>query len=166
MHVDVGLVERRRARGCRCFFVRHGDEVVAFGWLATGVEWIGELELEIRPGPAEGYIWNCATHPAHRRKGFFRALANGIATQALREGLNRLWIGTLDIPAAKAVADLGFVPALRFTSVWLSGIRWLRVRRADTDDQALSMAAREVLAIAGRPLRLGASMKRAEQRVH
>ncbi len=166
MQVDVNLVESRLARGCRCFFGRHDDEVVAFGWLATGVEWIGELELEIRPGPGEGYIWNCATDPRHRRKGFFRSLVTGIATEAHRDGLNRLWIGTLDIPAAKAVADLGFVPALRFTSVWMSGIRWLRVRRADTADQALSMAAREVLAIAGVPLRLGSSMKRAEQRRH
>jgi len=166
MQLDVGLVESRFARGCRCFFSRHDDEVVAFGWLATGAEWIGELELEIRPEPGAAYIWNCATHPAHRRKGFFRSLVAGIAAQAEREGLNRLWIGTLDIPAAKGVADVGFVPAMRFTSVWMYGVRWLRARPADSVDPALLVSARQALAIAGVPLRLGSSMKRAEHRVH
>lgn len=166
MHVDVGLVESRRARGCRCFFGRHGNELVAFGWLTTGAEWIGELELEIRPGPDEGYIWNCFTDPRHRRKGFFRALVNGIANQAHKDGLTKLWIGTLDIPADKGVADIGFVPAMRFTSVWIYGIRWLRARPADPVDPALLISARQVLAIAGVPLRLGSSMKRAERRRH
>lgn len=166
MQVDSDVVDARMARGCRCFVARLGDEVVAFGWLATRTEWIGELELEITPQPGAAYIWNCATHPAHRRKGFFRSLVRGIAAQAEREGLNRLWIGTLDIPAAKGVADVGFVPAMRFTTVWMSGIRWLRARPADSVDPGVLMSAREVLAIAGTPLRLGSAMKRAEHRVH
>jgi len=166
MRVDRDVVDARMARGCRCFVARLGDEVVAFGWLATRTEWIGELELEIRPEPGAAYIWNCATHPAHRRKGFFRSLVNGIATHARGDGLKRLWIGTLDIPAAKAVPDIGFVPAMRFTTVWMSGIRWLRARPADSVDPAVLTSAREVLAIAGVPLWLGSSMKRAEQRRH
>lgn len=166
MQVDVDLVRSRMARGCRCFVARLGDDIVAFGWLASNVEWIGELELEIRPGRAEAYVWNCATDPRHLRQGFFRAMVNGIGAHARREGLKRLWIGTLDIPAAKAVVDAGFVPALRFTSVWMYGMRWLRVRRAETVDPELLDAAREVLAIAGRPIRLGASMKRADRRSH
>ncbi len=166
MQLDRDVVAERMARGCRCFVARLGDEVVAFGWLATGTEWIGELELEITPERDAAYIWNCATHPAHRRQGFFRGLVSGIATQAQSEGLNRLWIGTLDIPAAKGVADAGFVPAMRFTSEWMYGVRWLRARPADSVDPAVLMSARQVLAIAGLPLRLGSSMKRAEQRRH
>ena len=166
MQVDVDLVRSRMARGCRCFVARLGHDVVAFGWLASGVEWIGELELEIRPSRGEAYIWNCATDPRHRRQGFFRSIVNGIVAQARQEGMSRLWIGTLDIPAAKAVADAGFVPALRFTSVWMSGMRWLRVRRAETVDSDLLIAAREALSIAGRPIRVGASLKRADRRTH
>lgn len=166
MQVDLDLVAARMGRGCRCFTAMLDQKVVAYGWLATRTEWIGEVELEITPGRDEAYIWNCATDPRHRRKGFFRAVVGGIAAQAREEGLQRLWIGTLDIPPAKAVAQLGFVPAIRFTSVWLSGIRWLRVTPAAVVDPALLSAAREVLAIAGRPLRLGSSMKRAESRVH
>jgi len=166
MRIDREVVAARLARGCRCFVARHWGEVVAFGWLTTRTEWIGEVELEITPGADAAYIWNCATHPAHRRKGFFRALVTGVAAQARREGVLKLWIGTLDIPAAKGVADIGFVPAIRFTSVWHAGIRWLRARPAPDVDPALLMSAREVLAIAGRPLRLGSSMKRANRRRH
>jgi GNAT superfamily N-acetyltransferase len=166
MQVDIDLVKARMARGCRCLVLRVGDEIAAFGWLATGPEWIGELELEIRPGPGEAYVWNCATDPRHRRKGFFRSVVSGIAARARHEGVKRLWIGTVDIPAAKGVADAGFVPALRFTSVWVSGMRWLRVKAAETADPGLQLAAREVLSIAGRPLRLGTSMKRADRRIH
>ena len=166
MQVDVDLIKSRMARGCRCFVARLGHEIVAFGWLGSGLEWIGELELEIQPGRQEAYIWNCATDPRHRRRGFFRAIVNGIAARAREQGLHRLWIGTLDIPAAKAVADAGFVPTLRFTSVWVSGMRWLRVRPAEAVEPNLLQAARAVLAIGGRPIRLGASMKRADRRTH
>jgi GNAT superfamily N-acetyltransferase len=166
MHIDRDILDARIARGCRCFVARADDEVAAFGWLATRTEWIGELELEITPGEREAYIWNCVTHPDHRRQGFFRSVVNGIAAQARNEGLDRLWIGTIDIPPAKAVADAGFVPALRFTAVWHAGIRWLRVRRAEPTDADLQMAARQVMAIRGRPLRIGTSMKRAVQRRH
>ncbi len=166
MGPDGDLVAPRLARGARCFAARLGREVVAFGWLSTDSEWIGEVELEISPGPDEAYIWNCATHPDHRRKGFFRAIVNGIAAQARTEGKKRLWIGSLDIPAAKAVAQNGFVPAIHFTSVWMYGMRWLRVRPAAGVDLSLELAAREVLSIGGRPLRLGSSMKRAERRRH
>jgi GNAT superfamily N-acetyltransferase len=166
MQIDREVAAARMSRGCRCFVARHGGEVVAFGWLAIGTEWIGEVELEITPGADAAYIWNCATHPAHRRQGFFRALVTGIAAQARREGFKRLWIGTLDIPAAKGVADVGFVPAIRFTTVWHAGIRWLRARPAEAVNPDLLMSAREVLAIAGRPLRLGSSMKRATRRRH
>jgi GNAT superfamily N-acetyltransferase len=160
------LVATRFARGCRCFGARVGGELVAYGWLSTANEWIGEVELEIRPGSNEGYIWNCATRPEHRRKGYFRAIVKAITAQARTEGLTRLWIGSEQIPAAKAIAQAGFAPSILFTSVWLSGMRWLRVRPADSVDPGLLMAAREVLSIGGRPLRLGASMKRAERRSH
>ena len=166
MGPEGDLVALRLARGCRCFAARLGREVVAYGWLTTASEWIGEVELEIRPGSNEAYIWNCATLPEHRRKGYFRAVVKTIVAKARTEGLTRLWIGSLEIPASKAVAQAGFVPAIRFTSVWMSGVRWLRVRPADGVDPGLLTAAREVMALGGRPLRLGSSMKRAERRTH
>lgn len=166
MGPDGDLVEPRLARGCRCFAARVGREVVAYGWLSTAGEWIGEVELEITPRQGEAYLWNCATHPEHRQRGFFRAIVKGIAAQARTEGMTRLWIGSLDIPAAKAVAQNGFVPAIHFTSVWMYGMRWLRVRPPGGVDPRLELAAREALSVGGRPLRLGSSMKRADRRRH
>jgi len=166
MGPDGDLVALRLARGCRCFAARLDGQVVAYGWLSADTEWIGEMELEIKPGRREAYIWNCATDPRHRQKGFFRAIVRGIVDQARKEGLARVWIGTLDIPAAKAMAQAGFVPAMRFTTVWMYGVRWLRVRAAPGVDRGLLTAARMALAIVGRPLRIGSSMKRAERRRH
>jgi len=90
----------------------------------------------------------------------------GIVDQVRNEGLARVWIGTLDIPAANAMTQAGFVPAMRFTTVWMYGVRWLRVRAAPGVDRGVLTAARKALAIAGRPLRIGSSMKRAERRRH
>lgn len=166
MGPEGDLVGMRLARGCRCFAARLGSEVVAYGWLSTASEWIGEVELEISPGRGEAYIWNCATAPDYRRKGYFRAVVKEIVNQARNEDKTRLWVGSLDIPAAKAVAQAGFEPALQFTSVWMYGVRWLRAKVAAGVDPRLELAAREVLSIGGRPLRLGSSMKRAERRRH
>jgi GNAT superfamily N-acetyltransferase len=166
MGPDGDLVSSRLARGCRCFAARLGQQVVAYGWLSTSREWIGEVELEIAPHQGEAYIWNCATDTEYRRRGFFGAIVKSITAQARTEGLKRVWIGSLDIPASKAVAQAGFVPAIHFTSVWMYGMRWLRVRPAGGVDPRVELAAREVLAVGGRPLRLGSSMKRAQHRRH
>ena len=110
------LVAPRLARGCRCFVVSVDGAIAGYGWLSTGPEWIGELQLEIRPQPGEGYIWNCVTLAEHRRKGVFASLLVGICEVARGEGLKRLWIGSVAIPAERAVAPSGFRPVLRFTS--------------------------------------------------
>jgi len=92
---EADLVAPRFARGCRCFAVIVDDGVAGYGWLSTGPEWIGELQLEIHPRSGEGYLWNCATILEHRRTGIFRSLLVGIAEIARRDGLQRLWIGSL-----------------------------------------------------------------------
>jgi GNAT superfamily N-acetyltransferase len=166
MGSDADLVAIRLARRCRCFAGWVGTEFAGYGWLSTGPEWIGELDLEIRPAVGEAYLWNCVTMPEHRRKGVFRALMAGVAARARTEGLTRLWIGSVALPAEKAVPQVGFVPVLHFSSEILSGIRWLKVRSVPDVENELLASAREVLAIGGRPLRLDTWMKRAEPRRH
>lgn len=109
-------------------------KVVSYGWLSTSTEWIGELGLEISPAVGEGYIWNCLTLPEHRRQGHYRALLEGIVAWARGEGLERLWIGSIEDPAEKADTDAGFVTVLSFTVRRFAGVRWLAARsdpRAD-----------------------------------
>src|SRR5207253_2901168 len=51
---EADLVAARFARGCRCFAVISDGAIAGYGWLSTGPEWVGELQLEIRPGAGEG----------------------------------------------------------------------------------------------------------------
>jgi GNAT superfamily N-acetyltransferase len=130
MGAEGDLVARRLARGSRCFAVWIGGEVAGYGWLSTGSEWIGELQLEISPLPGEGYIWNCVTLEGHRRKGVFRSLLLGISETARQEGMRRLWIGTVAVPAEKALEPSGFRPALRFGFVRVAGLHSMQVTAA------------------------------------
>jgi GNAT superfamily N-acetyltransferase len=118
------------------------DRVGGFGWLSTGPEWIGEIGLEIRPLHGEGYIWNCFTIPEHRRKGIFRSILVGISNVALDEGLRRLWIGSVAIPAEKALGPSGFRPALSWSGFAVAGILFASVVGRDVE---LAHEAAEVL---------------------
>ena len=154
MGADGDLVAARMARGCRCFGAWLGDELAGYGWLSTKPEWIGELELTIRPGAAEGYIWNCFTLENHRRRGVLRALLAGIRGRARDEGMTRLWIGSVAIPAEKAFGPSGFTPALVFASELIVGYRWLQVQPAAGADPAVAKAAHAVVGVpSGRFLR-------------
>ena len=124
---EADLVADRFARGSRCFASWVEGSIGGYGWLSVGPEWIGELQLEIQPRPGEGYLWNCATIPEHQRKGIFRSLLIGITGIARQEGLKRLWIGSVAIPAEKAVGPSGFRPALRFTTMTFAGLHGMRV---------------------------------------
>jgi GNAT superfamily N-acetyltransferase len=155
MGPDGDLVEARLARGCRCFGGWLGGELAGYGWLSTKPEWIGELELEIVPGEGEAYIWNCFTLEHQRRRGTLRALLAGITARGRAEGLRRLWIGSVAVPAEKAFGPAGFTPALVFASELITGYRWLQVGPAAGADPALVDSAHHVIgAPSGRFLRI------------
>src|SRR5260370_1757099 len=84
-------------------------------------EWIGEVDLEIRPGEGEAYIWNCVTLPAHRRQGVFGAMVAGIAPGARTEALSRFWLGGVALPAEKGLPRARFAPVPHFSTAVLSG---------------------------------------------
>ena len=159
MGPEGDLVASRLGRGCRCFAVRIDGAVAGYGWLSTGAEWIGELQLEITPNPREGYIWDLATLVEHRRKGVFRSLLVGISEAARRYGLKRLWIGTIAVPAEKVLGPSGFKPALYFRSTKLFG--WHVLTVASASDAKLTRAARAVLKPRAQLL-----LRPSERRVH
>ena len=144
MGEEAPLVAPRFARGCRCFAALADGAVAGYGWLSRGPEWIGELQLEIRPRDGEAYVWNCVTLAPHRRRGVFRSLLLGITETARREGLQRLWIGSVAIPAERAVEPSGFRPALRFTTVSIAGMHIMLVSQ---EEGALGVEAESVLSI-------------------
>ncbi|MGH7763721.1 MAG: GNAT family N-acetyltransferase [Candidatus Dormibacteraceae bacterium] len=166
MGPDADLLEVRLARGCRCFAAFVDGAVAGYGWLSTAPEWIGEIQLEITPRPGEGYIWNCVTVLEHRRKGVFRSMVMAIAAAGHMDGLERIWIGSVAIPAERAVGPAGFKPALHLHTAVKAGMCWLKVLAPVDTDPALVDAAREALAIGGRPLRLATTLRRSRPRRH
>jgi GNAT superfamily N-acetyltransferase len=164
MGAEGDLVDLRLGRGCRAFVGSAGGEVVAFGWLSSGAEWIGELDLEIRPPAGEAYLWNCFTLPAHRHGGYFRGLLGHVVAVARDEGLSRLWIGAVDGGAESAVTGTGFAPVLYFRAVTLDGVRWITVRASEDVDQTLLSTAMSALGGGHGPLRSG--FRRVRRRRH
>src|SRR5947199_1865836 len=114
MGADADRVAIRFGRGCRAFARVVDGAIVSYGWLSAGREWVGELALYLEPALGEAYVWNCFTLEAHRRRGHYRRVLEGIVSVARSEGLRRLWIGSVDVPAEKADADAGFERVLRF----------------------------------------------------
>jgi GNAT superfamily N-acetyltransferase len=159
MAEEAPLVRPRFERGCRCFVVMIDRSIAGYGWLSTRPEWIGELQLEISPGPNEAYVWNCVTLAAHRQKGVFRSLLAGVSQAARGEGVKRLWIGSVAIPAEQAVAASGFRPAMRFTSFGAAGIHFLRVSTAK--ENAPGVEAERVLQV-----KPGFYVRRSQRRSH
>jgi GNAT superfamily N-acetyltransferase len=164
---EASLVRPRFARGVRCFAAMADNGAIAgYGWLSTQPEWIGELQLEIRPGPGEGYLWNCATIPEQRRRGVFRALLTGICNHAQAAGMRRLWIGSVAIPAEKAVGPSGFRRALTFSTWTLGPMHVLISGPAAEADGKLVREARVVLGSQEAPMRLGLSIHGRVARIH
>jgi GNAT superfamily N-acetyltransferase len=161
MGPESDLVALRLARGCRCFggWARAG--VVAYGWLSAGPEWIGELGVEIRPAPGEAYVWNCVTLPEHRRQGIFRNLLQCVLASAASEGLTRVWIGSTEAFADKAIRDAGFHPVLKFESRPFGWWRRLSVDAADDAEREVVAAALRAIAIP-----LGVGLYRSRRRRH
>lgn len=139
-------VAPRFRRGCRAFVVLEREAVVAYGWLSTGPEWVGELGIEVRAGPNEAYVWNCFTLAKHRRRGHYRSLLEGMVAAARRDGLTRLWIGSIEDPAEKADADAGFKAVMECRVTRFLGLHWLRVRPVSGADPALVEMARARMA--------------------
>ena len=147
------LAAPRFARGCLCFVGWLDGKVAGYGWFSTSPEWIGEIQLEIKPRQREGYIWNCVTVPEYRRKGVFRSVVMGASLAARRLGTKRLWIGSVDIPAERALAPLGFEPALFFASADVAGLHLMRVtagsNRTLANDACAALGVRPGLVIRG-----------------
>ena len=160
------LVAPRLTRGCRCFAASQGDTLIGYGWLSTTAEWIGELEVEITPAAGDAYVWNCVTLPPHRRQGLFRALLSRVVAIGRKEGLNRLWIGSVEDPAEKAVVDAGFVRVLNFDVTSSGGMRNLEVSAVATAAPDLVLAARTALSRYGAPLPFGVTRDRSQKRRH
>jgi GNAT superfamily N-acetyltransferase len=163
MAEERALVQFRFDRGCRCFASRLAGDVVGYGWVSAGPEWIGELGLEFRPPSTEVYLWNCVTLPEHRYQGYFRALLRAVVTAAAEESLKRLWIGSVDSWVESALVDAGFRPVLHINVLTAFGWSRLGVRPAPgATRETIEVALSSLDGAAG----LRSGVRRFRRRVH
>jgi ribosomal protein S18 acetylase RimI-like enzyme len=101
----------------RCFAAWHGDEIASYCWISMQQEYVGEMESVLDIYAGEGYIWNCATLPQHRRQGLYTTLLAFMLQTLSSQGMNRIWIGAdlENIPSLRAFDTVGFLPAAAFT---------------------------------------------------
>ncbi len=161
MGPDGNRAAGRFERGCRSFVLEQKGQIVAYAWLSTSPEWIGELSLSIAPQAGEAYVWNCVTLEPYRRRGNYRGLLNGLILQASADGLQRLWIGSVEDPAEKADADAGFAPVLHLEVTRVTGLRLLRALPVPGAPPGLVDEARARLGLRG-----SRTLGIARQRIH
>lgn len=104
-------IAARRAEGHRPYVAWIDGDPAGYGWVATRVASIGELELTITLPPGNRYLWDFATLPEFRGRGVYPHL---LAEIARRESppATRLWIihAPENLPSGIGISRAGFVP--------------------------------------------------------
>lgn len=107
--LTVAEVARRRKEGHRPYLGRLDGVGVAYGWVATESAEIGELGISFRLPAGHRYLWDFATLPAWRGRGFYpRLLADIVRRES--PPATRLWIihAPENHSSAHGIARAGF----------------------------------------------------------
>lgn len=123
-------VMRRLSLNRRCFAAKVDRDIIAYGWVSTGLECVGEMERQIHLQPDEAYIWDCVTLPAYRRQRLFTALISHINNTLVEDGYRRIWIGSNleNHHSIRGFASAGYQPAALITHVRIRSLDFLWVR--------------------------------------
>jgi ribosomal protein S18 acetylase RimI-like enzyme len=126
---DPGPLRARLDGRRRCFILRAGGQIAAYGWATRGAECVGELERRFNLGDDEAYLWDCGTLPAWRGRRLYSALLSRMAHSLAGEGLARIWIGASlqNRPSITGIANAGFAHVLdlsyrrrlRLSAMWI-----------------------------------------------
>ncbi|HEX9413353.1 MAG TPA: GNAT family protein [Ktedonobacterales bacterium] len=95
--------------GHRLYIARIDRMAVGYGWCATSVASIGELNHTFTLPPGARYLWDFVTAPAWRGRGVYPHLLQAILTRESAEA-ERFWIGHAPQNAASArgITKAGF----------------------------------------------------------
>jgi RimJ/RimL family protein N-acetyltransferase len=106
----VDVVETRLRAGRRPYVVETDGKIVSYGWVAFSAEPIGDLGLSFELAAGEVYIYDCATRPDYRGRGYYPALLRTMVADLSREGWRRAWIGTGpgNFVSQRGIARAGF----------------------------------------------------------
>ena len=109
--LPLAEIAARRAAGHRPYIAYLEGTPAAYGWVATRVASIGELELTVTLPAGNRYLWDFATLPAFRGRGVYPHL---LAEIARRESppATRLWIihAPENLPSGIGISRAGFQP--------------------------------------------------------
>lgn len=104
--VEVRLRDRRRP-----YVVKTAGLIASYGWVAFEAEPVGDLGFSFELDQDEAYIYDCATRPDYRGRGYYPALLRAMAADLRTEGYKRLWIGTApgNVVSQRGIARAGFM---------------------------------------------------------
>lgn len=110
-HLPIQEVVRRRTDGHRPYLAVLDGSPAGYGWVATRVASIGELNIEIDLPAGQRYLWDFATLPAFRGRGVYPQLLAEILRRECPPA-TRAWIifAPENIPSGIGVLRAGFVP--------------------------------------------------------
>ncbi len=88
------VVAARRQFNRHPYVVETDGKIVSYGWVAYSAEPLGDLGISFQLKPDEAYIYDCATRPDYRGRGYYPALLRFMCAELRRAGRRRAWIGT------------------------------------------------------------------------
>lgn len=105
------VVETRGRDRRRPYVVETDGMIVSYGWVAFDAEPVGDLGFSFQLLSDEAYIYDCATRPDYRGRGYYPALLCAMAIDLRRGGCKRLWIGTApgNFVSQRGIARAGFM---------------------------------------------------------
>ncbi|MBW7470103.1 GNAT family N-acetyltransferase [Marinobacter sp. M216] len=115
--------KRRVREGHRFFEFFVDSEPVSYNWVACTGANIGVLhDLRLKVPENVLYLWDGATVPEHRGKGFLSAMINGILQDQSRN-TSIAWtaVAVSNHSSRRALAKAGFQPMFTYVSVQLFG---------------------------------------------
>lgn len=110
---EAGDVVRRLAAGREAFVGEvpgAHPHLATFGWLALDTEPLGKSGCAFEPPPGDAYLYDFATLPDYRRRGYYPALLRYILQVLAERSIGRAWIGTEpgNEISARSIARAGF----------------------------------------------------------
>jgi GNAT superfamily N-acetyltransferase len=110
--IPIEEVRARRRDGHRPYVGELHGTPVAYGWVATRLIAIGELDLSVELPSTDRYLWDFATQPAWQGRGLYPRLLQAILQQESRTA-ERFWIiyAPENLPSGAGMRKAGFTPA-------------------------------------------------------
>ncbi|GCF10063.1 GNAT family N-acetyltransferase [Dictyobacter arantiisoli] len=114
-HLEVEEVERRIAEGSIPYLASVAETPAGYGWVATTVGEVIEIDLRFELPARNCYLWDFATLPDWRGHNIYPHLLQAILEQE-REHFDRFWIlyAPFNHASEKGIHKAGFQSVLDF----------------------------------------------------